>query len=130
MPKGYNADGSKKARPVGSGRKAKGGKKVTGKYAQDVIDILARKKNKVKFVEDAIREKEARELQTRRENDQLARQEQLAKQTGQMHLLDVIEEVKQEKQNNSAQEKARAFFASLRVVPQRDDRLLIPPHNP
>ncbi|GAB3753922.1 hypothetical protein [Spirosoma pomorum] len=126
MPKGYNADGTKKARPVGSGRKAKGGKKITPKLQQDVIDILAKQRNQASYIEQAVREKFAREQQTKREHDQLARQTELTKQTGQMHLLDVIEEVKQEKQLGAVDEKAKAFFASLRVVPDRDDRLLLP----
>jgi hypothetical protein len=103
MPKGVNADGTKKARPVGSGRKAKGGKKITPKLQQDVIDILAKQRNQASYIEQAVREKYARDQETKREQDQLARQAEQARNTGQMHLLDVIEEVKQEKTSQVAE---------------------------
>lgn len=62
MPKGQNADGSPKKRPVNSGiPKKPGSKMVSKRLAGDVIDILAKQPNQTDYIETAIREKHERE---------------------------------------------------------------------
>ncbi|QMW04056.1 hypothetical protein [Spirosoma foliorum] len=92
MPKGYNADGSKKIRPANSGRKKKEGKKIHSKLAVDVIQILSKLDNPVAFIENAIREKAVRGTSKR-----LTELPGGIQKGTQIDLMDMLEQIKVEK---------------------------------
>ena len=94
MPKGYNKDGSKKVRPVNSGRKAKDGQKIHSKLAIDVIQILAKLENPVAFIENAIREKAVRVSGKRQTEPEPPRG--IRKGT-QIDLMDMLEQINAER---------------------------------
>lgn len=95
MPKGYNADGTKKVRPANSGRKAKEGKQIHGKLAIDVIKILASQANPVAFLENAVREK-AHRANGQRINGPVVGTGGISKSI-QVDLVDIISAVKEER---------------------------------
>lgn len=56
---------TKRPKIPGSGRKKKEGKKVTLRIAYDVINILKEQINQTEYIESAVREKHAQQLDSK-----------------------------------------------------------------
>lgn len=98
MPKGYNKDGSKKVRPVNSGKKAVPHKSISPDITLDAAAVLAGLKKKGvnlnKFISAAIIEKAARDAEKKAA---IKEEKAAAAATGQVHLVDMLEDIKLEK---------------------------------
>lgn len=98
MPKGYNKDGSKKARPANSGRKPKEHKQISPQISLEAVAVLkALKKQKANindFISQAILEKAERKAS---QGATLEVKSQPTIKIGQVDLVEMLQDIKKER---------------------------------